>query len=87
VRSRERAPTDDPAQQKRKESGSQPLEVNDGLDPHIVEAAAGGARRPRQVLASPEAFRTPAMALVEPSILFAPCWHGDGRAAKRDNHH
>jgi len=72
------APADDPAQNKRKESGSQPLEVDGGrcqvgLDLHIGEATADGAREPVPGLGfAVEAFRTPAMALVEPSILCAP---------------
>jgi hypothetical protein len=78
ARSRECAPADDPARNKRKESGSQPLEVDGGrcqvgLDLHIGEATTDGAREPVPGLGfAVEAFRTSAMALVEPSILCAP---------------
>ena len=69
---------DNARENKRKESGCQPLEVYGGcrqvgLDLHVGEAATYSARKSMPCFGlAVEAFRTPTMALIEPSILFAP---------------
>ncbi|MGY4183079.1 hypothetical protein ACVIHH_008370 [Bradyrhizobium sp. USDA 4518] len=68
----------DQAKKMRNKSGCQPLEVDSGrrqvgLDLHVRETTPYGARQPMPGLGfAVEALRTPAMALIEPTILPAP---------------
>src|SRR5215471_4711298 len=75
---RDRSQLSQPAHERRKESGCQPLQIDGcggqiGLNAHVREAApdSAGESMPGLCLAM-EAFRPPTMPLIEPSILLSP---------------